>query len=152
MFIRLENGAPIGHPVNDYNFRTLFPGVSFPKYLTVSDVEPLNFGLYEYSQQPSLAKYEKLVEATPVRSENGIWYQNWHVVEMNTEEKLQEDKEKAHMVRQERVFKLASCDWTQLADSPVDGSLWLTYRQALRDVPSQNGFPWEVVWPEQPAN
>jgi hypothetical protein len=27
---------------------------------------------------------------------------------------------------------------------------WATYRQALRDVPSQAGFPWEVQWPTQP--
>ena len=27
---------------------------------------------------------------------------------------------------------------------------WQTYRQALRDVPTQEGFPWSVTWPEQP--
>ena len=27
---------------------------------------------------------------------------------------------------------------------------WRKYRQALRDVPLQNGFPWDVTWPTQP--
>jgi hypothetical protein len=27
---------------------------------------------------------------------------------------------------------------------------WTVYRQALRDVPTQAGFPWSVDWPTQP--
>jgi len=32
----------------------------------------------------------------------------------------------------------------------VDKAVWATYRQALRDVPTQSGFPWEVTYPTQP--
>ena len=45
---------------------------------------------------------------------------------------------------------LSACDWTQLPDSPADHEAWAAYRQALRDVPAQEGFPWDVVWPEMP--
>jgi hypothetical protein len=27
---------------------------------------------------------------------------------------------------------------------------WSTYRQALRDISSQEGFPWTIEWPTQP--
>jgi hypothetical protein len=64
--------------------------------------------------------------------------------------KAQKDAEQAQRVREQRNQKLADCDWTQLADSPVDKAVWATYRQALRDVPGQAGFPWTVNWPEQP--
>jgi hypothetical protein len=53
-------------------------------------------------------------------------------------------------VRTKRNKRLADCDWTQLPDSPADHEAWATYRQELRDVTAQEGFPWEVVWPETP--
>jgi hypothetical protein len=58
--------------------------------------------------------------------------------------------EAAAAVRAERNAKLAETDWTQLVDSPVDHAAWFEYRQALRDIPSQAGFPWTVEWPTQP--
>lgn len=57
----------------------------------------------------------------------------------------------AAAVRAERNAKLTVCDWTQLADAPVDDLAWAIYRQALRDVPRQDGFPLNVVWPEPPT-
>jgi len=57
---------------------------------------------------------------------------------------------KIHGVRAERNRRLTVCDWTQLADAPVDGAAWATYRQALREVPDQAGFPWTIDWPEAP--
>ena len=53
-------------------------------------------------------------------------------------------------VRTERDAKLTQSDWTQVADAPVDKASWATYRQALRDIPSQAGFPNEVIWPVEP--
>lgn len=46
---------------------------------------------------------------------------------------------------------LKNSDWTQLNDAPVDKSAWATYRQALRDIPSQSGFPTNVTWPVEPT-
>lgn len=56
-------------------------------------------------------------------------------------------------VRADRTALLSSTDWTQAADSPLsadDRALWAAYRQALRDVPQQGGFPWAVEWPTRP--
>ena len=53
-------------------------------------------------------------------------------------------------IRQQRDRLLKECDWTQVADAPVDQAAWATYRQALRDIPQQEGFPENVVWPEKP--
>lgn len=61
------------------------------------------------------------------------------------------DSRKATEVRTERNIKLSATDWTQAADVPqaVKDS-YVSYRQALRDVPSQSGFPWTVTWPDAP--
>jgi hypothetical protein len=64
--------------------------------------------------------------------------------------KAQKDAEQAKNVRATRDAKLAECDWTQVADAPVDKAVCATYRQALRDVTAQTGFPWTVEWPTQP--
>lgn len=49
---------------------------------------------------------------------------------------------------------LLATDWTQMNDAPLTGNLvlsWKNYRQALRDIPRQTGFPSNVVWPVPPA-
>lgn len=53
-------------------------------------------------------------------------------------------------VRKQRNDLLAACDWTQVADAPVDKDAWAAYRQALRDITAQPDFPLSVVWPEKP--
>ena len=53
-------------------------------------------------------------------------------------------------IRQERNTLLSECDWTQISDAPVNQAAWQTYRQALRDVTSQEGFPYDVTWPTKP--
>tara|TARA_R110000787_G_scaffold34909_1_gene90096 strand:+ start:1741 stop:2136 length:396 start_codon:yes stop_codon:yes gene_type:complete len=55
------------------------------------------------------------------------------------------------LVREERDELLMTSDWTQVDDSPVDKSAWATYRQLLRDVPSQAGFPTTITWPTKPS-
>jgi hypothetical protein len=57
---------------------------------------------------------------------------------------------KAVEVRSERNAKLAATDWTQVADTTANKTAWATYRQALRNVPTQAGFPWTIEWPTQP--
>lgn len=60
------------------------------------------------------------------------------------------DLRKAAEIRLERNAKLISSDWTQIADATVDKTAWATYRQALRNIPTQSGFPNTVVWPDAP--
>ena len=64
--------------------------------------------------------------------------------------RARKDAEHGAAVRADRNKRLAECDWTQLADAPVDGAAWAAYRQDLRDIPSQAGFPWNVIWPVEP--
>jgi hypothetical protein len=60
------------------------------------------------------------------------------------------DADCSKAVRADRNKRLAECDWTQLSDAPGDKMAWVSYRQALRDVPLQEGFPWAITWPEEP--
>jgi hypothetical protein len=56
-------------------------------------------------------------------------------------------------VRAIRDQMLASSDWSQLPDAPLSDlgrAAWVEYRQMLRDVPEQAGFPENVEWPLPP--
>ena len=64
--------------------------------------------------------------------------------------KASKDAEQATSVRTSRNDKLKECDWTQIADSTADKTAWATYRQALRDITAQAGFPWTITWPDAP--
>jgi hypothetical protein len=73
------------------------------------------------------------------------------VAEQEAAYKAQRDAEQAASVRATRATKLAACDWTQVADSPVDKEVWAFYRQCLRDITASAGFPWEINWPVEPV-
>lgn len=153
-FIKLENGQPASNAIAEENFRQLFPNTSFPVYFTADSVEPLGYGIYDFSNQPGRGRYQKVVETSPVRNEFGIWRQAWQVVEMTEVEKAAEDADQAKAVRADRDRRLKDTDWVVIKhlerNENIPGA-WEVYRQALRDVPSQAGFPWTVNWPEQPA-
>ena len=70
-------------------------------------------------------------------------------VDLRTE--AQTTDEAAKSVRAQRNARLAACDWTQGRDIDVSvADTWAGYRQALRDISTQAGFPHAVVWPETP--
>ena len=70
--------------------------------------------------------------------------------EQETAYKAMKDAEQAKSVRTTRTQLLKDCDWTQIADSTADKTAWATYRQQLRDITAQSGFPWTITWPDAP--
>jgi len=155
MFIKLENGEPVGNPLIQENMQYLFPNFNFNQVVTPSMIEPMGYGIYEFSQQPTLERYKKLSEGTPIKNlNNGIYYQNWQIVDKTAEECALEDQQQEESVRRQRNGRLFMTDWTQVADSPLSSEKKLeyqTYRTVLRNVPSQEGFPWSVIWPVEPT-
>jgi len=74
---------------------------------------------------------------------NGAWLQTWEVHQLDF-------ADAANNVRAQRNRLLSESDWTQLTDAPVDAASWASYRQDLRDITAQAGFPWDVKWPLEP--
>lgn len=57
-------------------------------------------------------------------------------------------------LRGKRDALLSACDWTMSSDSPLDATAhaaWVTYRQALRDLPKNTADPTNPTWPTPPA-
>lgn len=95
------------------------------------------------------SRTQKLVSCDPVI--DGEFVRTVEVVD-KTDEDIQADKASVMaQIRSQRTQLLASCDWTQLSDSPVDKTEWAKYRQALRDLPESIVDPRnKVVWPVRP--
>ena len=70
-------------------------------------------------------------------------------LEQETAYKAAKDAEQAKSVRATRDTKLSETDWRFRSDM-TPSQAWKDYCQALRDVPTQSGFPWTITWPESP--
>ena len=70
-------------------------------------------------------------------------------LEQETAYKAMKDTEQAKSVRASRDTKLSETDWRFRSDM-TPSQEWKDYCQALRDVPTQAGFPWTITWPDAP--
>lgn len=71
--------------------------------------------------------------------------------QLTAEEQIIANAEPMQLLRARRDAKLSACDWTQVADAPVDQAAWAAYRQALRDLPANTADPKNCVWPAEPV-
>jgi hypothetical protein len=65
----------------------------------------------------------------------------------------QKYKTQAEKIVNSRNFLLEKSDWTQIPNNALtigQQQAWADYRQQLRDITSQAGYPFEVVWPVSP--
>jgi Phage tail assembly chaperone protein len=150
-----------GQLMYDNEFRSLYPDTSFGSQLSEEVINALGADIvFEGPQATGGTRYQYSTRQG-VEQIDGKWYTKYVLGPVFTDGETtaaeqeaayiaQKDSEHATSIRQERDAKLTSSDWTQVADAPVNKETWATYRQALRDVPSQTGFPWEITWPDKP--
>ena len=151
MHALIENGAVAQYPYTTGDLKRANPQTSFPSQ--ISDASLLEYGVHRvfFATQPEVTATQVLEEGAPVFStEDQRWTQTFTVRDMSAEEVASRNDAQAVQVRAERNTKLVASDWTQLADSTADKAAWAAYRQALRDITAQAGFPWTIDWPAQP--
>lgn len=146
MEIRLRD---VGTVVTDSEFRALHPTTSFPPQLTEAMLDDFAADVVFEGPQPTATRYQ-FVARQGVIQIGDKWHTNYVAIDMPPEAQAALDAQQAANVRTERNRRLAESDWTQLPDSPPDALAWGVYRKALRDLPSQPGFPWDIIWPEAP--
>jgi len=153
-----------GQVMYESEFRTHIKANGGPSWDTTTTEVLESLGasvIFEGPQATGGDRYQ-YSQAAGVEQINGQWFTKYVLgpVFTDTEEssaaeqeaayKATKDAAQATSVRDERTKKLAETDWTQVADAPVDKAAWATYRQALRDVTTQETFPWDIVWPTKP--
>ena len=138
-----------GAVMYESEFRALHPNTSMPQQLTEALINDFGADVVFEGPQAQPTRYQ-IGFRDGVEQIDGKWYTKYSVAEMDAEAITAKDAEQAKSVRDQRNTKLTESDWTQVADAPVDKQLWATYRQALRDISTQTGFPWEITWPDAP--
>ena len=103
--------------------------------------------------QPTPTRYQTVFRDGVEQQADGKWYTKYSVADMDAEAIAAKDADQAAAVREDRNKRLADCDWRVIKHLELNENIpgvWEVYRQNLRDVPAQAGFPWEVIWPTQP--
>ena len=152
MFAKIQNNQVAEYPVTEFDIRARFPNTSFTT--DFSSGLPDGYVRVQPAGQPAEDALKVITQGQPVLVD-GVWTQTWTQIDKYTAEEIaaqnaaKEDNQKQE-VRDKRDSLLQSSDWTQLSDAPVDRTAWAAYRQALRDITAQAGFPWTITWPDAP--
>ena len=150
---RVENNSVTVYPYGVPDLKAEYPNTSFPTDpLQVSSVRD-EFGVVVVQDvaKPSFnSRTQRLVAGTPVLS-GDVWSQSWEVQDKSAGEVATNDADQWGFVRVDRNRRLSESDYRDLPNYPgTDQESWLTYRQALRDVPADNADPFNISWPTKP--
>ena len=139
MFIKIIENEPV-----QYSFTQLRednPNVSFPSKFTKSFLA--DWGLYEVveGEKPD---YDSLTQelVSSFKNVEGVWTRVY--VDSNLPQEVAESN-----VRKKRNNLLRNTDWRFRSDMNPSQD-WVDYCQQLRDITTQSGFPYSVVWPAAP--
>ena len=171
MHVKLTNGQPSQFPYSVGQFRRDNPQTSFPKVIPdtilrrhgVFPVEELSQPAFDPLVQTlnrdamphkEVIRLKTEKDATdPITGEvdqaqvgQPIYGNKW-LIGYTVENRLQDQAENA--VRNKRNSLISDTDWMALSDNTMTPE-WVLYRQQLRDITDQEGFPHEVTWPTQP--
>ena len=142
-------------------WRSANPNISMPRTWNQNVLDALNIEAVLEAPKPDAGPYQYVARHGVVQDAKGNWVTAWEVREMfsTDEEGTKAEKEAAYQagldataaksVRDERDRKLAETDWMALSDVTMSAEM-TTYRQALRDITAQAGFPHSITWPTKP--
>lgn len=147
MEIRIRDTGAL---VTEQEFRAMHPNTSFPAQLSAQLLDDMGADVVFEGPQAQTTRYQTAYR-DGIEQISGKWFTKWSVADMDDDGKAAVDATHAKAVRDDRTKRLADCDWTQLPDAPVDTTAWAAYRQALRDITDQAGFPWDITWPAPPT-
>ena len=138
--LKITNGQPETYSIGQ--LRRDNPNTSFPK--SPSDALLADWGVYPYTvqDQPTVNFMTQTLTPTALTEIDGAWTQGWEVSSLPAEDA-------GRNIRNQRDNLLQQTDWMALSDNTMTPA-WASYRQALRDITAQEGFPFLVGWPVKP--
>ena len=150
--------------------RKLHPNTSLPKIWTAEVCEALGIDPVMEGPQATPTNPYQISVYGGVEQINGKWYTKYVLGPVFTDTtdmdgnvttaaeheaayRAQKDEAQSKSIRTARDKLIAETDWVvtkALESGAAVPDNYVTYRQALRDVPTQQGFPWNVTWPTKP--
>lgn len=152
ILVFVENSTVKQYPASVNDLRRKFPSVSFPSDISSFDLSKYGAYVVKTTSPPDFDyTKETLSEVLPVLKKGG-WVQQWEVTSLSSRIIEGRKKSEEGQCRTRRNELLEKSDWTQLSDASVDKEAWASYRQKLRDITLQEGFPSSIEWPVAPGN
>ena len=150
MYVKVEGGVVEAFPYEQRELKRDNPNTSFPR--SMSDAQLAEYGLYPVSPREIPQPFDPLTQNAEVINpvlEAGVWVQTWSITAASSSEIEQRTADLIQNLKGQRDQYLSETDWMALSDNILT-SEWASYRQALRDITSQGGFPFSVTWPTKP--
>ena len=142
-YAKIENGTVVKYPYTVADMQTDFPEVDFSTGLTDEVLASCSAVEVQMGPIPTHSSSTHIFNTTVEVNEDG----SATAVITATERRFEEA---ALNLRHSRDIALQKTDWviTRAFEegNPVPAN-YVTYRNALRDLPSQEGFPYDYVWP-----
>ena len=138
-----------GQVVFESEFRSLFPDTSFPQQLTEDLLNDFGADVVFEGPQATPTRYQ-IAFRDGVEEIDGQWFTKYSVADMEQQAADALDSQQKAAIREERNKRLAETDWRFRSDM-TPSQAWKDYCQSLRDVTTQEGFPWDIQWPEKPV-
>jgi len=156
MYAKITNGAVDQYPYTIGNLRRDNPQTSFPKRLSNELLSAWGVERVEDQEPPAYdERTQRIVREEIPTLVDSSWVLKWTVYGKTAEEIEEYDLGAASGVRAQRDKLLAETDWIVIMHTEKGTNIpaaWEIYRQSLRDITSQPGFPHNVTWPEKPAS
>lgn len=151
MYVKIENNQVAQYPYSIEQLREDSQNISFPAEISNDTLE--EYGVYPVGYEPAPAydpATQKLVISSQPSFVNGSWVLTKSIENKTAEQIANDTATEGDKLRVRRNVMLAQTDWCALSDVTMSTEM-ATYRQALRDLPTQEGFPYNVTWPTKPA-
>lgn len=158
MFAKVKDGVVVQVPYGYGDLMAENPGTVFPHNnveFLFPETEAATRDGYElvpcrYVLNTGYDRLNFIEDGFEAYQENGEWIAKQKLVPLTEEQKAEMWNRVGLELRIKRNHLLSACDWTQLSDATVDKAAWAAYRQALREVPQQQGYPVTIQWPDAP--
>lgn len=150
MYVKITNGNVDTYPYSVGQLRRDNPNTSFPKQVSAEVLSSYGVEPVVVADEPSFTqRTQVLSQDTQPSLVGGVWTLGWTVTDKTAEEVAEWDANEEMRIRHKRDSLLSETDWWCLSDrTPTQAQL--DYRQALRDVTDQAGFPHDITWPTKP--
>lgn len=151
MYVKIVDNQVYAFPYSMRTLRDENTNISFPALLSADSLALFGVFPVVYQSKPSCdPKTHKIVTAEKPVLIDGNWTIESSIVELTDAEIAENTAAESDAVRDQRNILLAATDWMALSDNTMTTE-WASYRQALRDITSQSGFPYSVDWPAAPG-
>jgi hypothetical protein len=151
LYVKAIDNQIVAYPYSQTDLVRDNPSTSFPAGgISPASLAEWNVFPVHFADQPMVdPRAQRVLELAPL-FDGQSWIQQWAVEAIPQAEIDAMTDQQAASVRADRNARIAATDWRVIKALEEGNGLDFdvaTYRQALRDVPSQPGFPWNVVWP-----